>query len=486
MVLAALIIKAQVFVPFGFWAPPLAQLDISDGPTFDYTQVPINSIYNKTFTVTNNGKYIANTMSGGSFITTRFLFKDGTYPGTGGTCGVFLSAGSSCTIVVVATSATQAVFNDTIIINYNNGRSSATSQRDVTAQFTPEWLNASWLYRKRITIDSAQVLEALTDFPVYVNLANLGANFFTNVKTDGSDIRVTQSDGITEVPREVAQIVVGSSLGEMHFKVSGVLSNLFDTDFYVYYGNAAASEPAVGAAYGKYNTWNSNYITVWHMNEDTATTSASSNSATNTATFTSTLPNNMTGQLGTGQNFNGTSDRLTTPITTTIKGLTQYTISAWSRTTTVAAARNIYEEQQGTAATSRFKFGLNTNNFALRIRDTDGSALRTAIQPAFTVVTATWYHVVAIYDSVSDIHRMIINGTDYSNSLATVAISNTDPNGVPNIGARPTGAEYWSGDIDEIRISNTYRSLNWGKTEYNNQSSPSTFYAVSAQEAYPP
>lgn len=480
-------LQGQIFIPNAFWGPPFAILSISDGVTYDYGLVPKNANAKKTFTVSNTGKYIANTMSAAAFGTTRFAFTGGSYPGTTGTCGAFLSAGASCTISVTANSSTIATFNDTITLNYNDGRVATTTTRDVTAQFSPEWLNSTWGFRKKLTVDSTKVLEDLTDFPVYVNLANMGAHFFSNVRADGGDIRVTKSDGITEVPREIVHIDTALNTGEIHFKAAGTLPMASNTDFYIYYNKPAATEPAASATYGKYNTWNSNYITVWHMKDDTGATSYSSNSASNDATFTSTLPNNVTGPMpGTAQNFNGSSDRLTVPATTSVKGLAQYTISAWMRTTSVAGTHTLYEEQQGSAATSRLKFGLETNNFTLRIRDVDGSAIRTAIQPAVAIATATWYHVVAIYDATADVHRMIINGTSYSNALTVASISNTNPTGTSNIGARPTGAEWWSGDADELRISNTFRSLNWGYTEYNNQSSPATFYSVATQEAYPP
>jgi hypothetical protein len=38
---------------------------------------------------------------------------------------------------------------------------------------------------------------------------------------------------------------------------------------------------------------------------------------------------------------------------------------------------------------------------------------------------------------------------------------------------------FFGGSMDEVRASNTVRSADWVTAEYNNQSSPSTFYAVS-------
>lgn len=136
LLLFTCVTQSQIFIPFSFWSYPIATLSISDGPTYTYGILPTNADFDKVFTITNSGTYIANNMSGAAFTTTRFTFKGGTYPGTGGTCGVFLSSGSDCTIIVRARSATAATFNDTITIDYSDGRLNTTATRPVNAQFT--------------------------------------------------------------------------------------------------------------------------------------------------------------------------------------------------------------------------------------------------------------------------------------------------------------------------------------------------------------
>ena len=74
---------------------------------------------------------------------------------------------------------------------------SDNSSWNFSTTYPPGWLSSEWLNRVKITINSSQVNGNLSDFPVYVNLNNLAASFFTNVKNNGSDIRVTLSDGLT-------------------------------------------------------------------------------------------------------------------------------------------------------------------------------------------------------------------------------------------------------------------------------------------------
>jgi hypothetical protein len=47
-------------------------------------------------------------------------------------------------------------------------------------------------------------------------------------------------------------------------------------------------------------------------------------------------------------------------------------------------------------------------------------------------------------------------------------------------GGSYSSVNFWHGLLDEVRISNIERSDDWIATEYNNQSSPSTFYTISS------
>ena len=114
------------------------------------------------------------------------------------------------------------------------------------------WHSPNWGFRKQITVQNSQVDANVSNFPVYVDLADLGANFFTNVNADGGDIRVTNSDGLTEMPREVVDVNTGAQTGELHFRADS-LSSSSPTSFYIYYGNSGASDYAVTATYGRNN-----------------------------------------------------------------------------------------------------------------------------------------------------------------------------------------------------------------------------------------
>ena len=101
--------------------------------------------------------------------------------------------------------------------------------------------------------------------------------------------------------------------------------------------------------------------------------------------------------------------------------------------------------------------------------------------------TDTWYHLAFTYDG--SVMRVYINGAQDCVKSATLTI--WDGSADVSIGASLTeGAvaadeETFNGTIDEVRISNTARSADWIQTEFNNQSSPSTFFSVGSEEPAP-
>src|SRR5690606_28128415 len=83
------------------------------------------------FNLDNTGGVPATAISGAGLIA-PFAFKDGAYPGTGGTCGATILPSTPCTIVVTYAPTTVAIHNDTIEIQYTDGATTQTSTRDVT------------------------------------------------------------------------------------------------------------------------------------------------------------------------------------------------------------------------------------------------------------------------------------------------------------------------------------------------------------------
>ena len=88
----------------------------------------------------------------------------------------------------------------------------------------------------------------------------------------------------------------------------------------------------------------------------------------------------------------------------------------------------------------------------------------------------SWHYcVVTFQGGVSSGSQMYVDGVATRCSF-TMSVQNQTVG--PFIGYGNVGRQYRTGGIDEARISSTVRSADWILAEYNNQSSPSTFYAL--------
>ncbi len=351
------------------------------------------------------------------------------------------------------------------------------------------WYNASWPYRVAVTIQASEVDADLTDFPVYIDLSDLPAEFHTNVNSDGGDIRVTQSDGITEVPREVVFYNAASDTGELHFK--GTLSSSVDTTFYIYYGNSGASDYAIDATYGAENVWDSNFKGVYHLQETVNTTPdgyAESTAGTAHGTGVSMSETESPVKLGNGQGFDGTADQI---VANSVFGLgnTDVTISAWvnlDSTLEGGAFVKIGLEASGAASNNNgFGIGVGQSSF-----DNNANNLILLYEGVRWIDTnddiGTGVHHVAMTVNGSGVPEWYIDGVSGGTSPGTSAYAPTA--GAIKIGGYTAlgGAERFADAfVDEVRISNMNRGADWIAVEYSNQNTPATFYSVGTEELEP-
>lgn len=104
---------------------------------FGTTGVPVDH----EFTVRNLGAVSATSISAGT-LPPMFLFKDGSYPGTGGNCGASLIAGASCTVVVTFGPVGATTSAGAVTMHYNSGAGTASASRAIVGTSTDKALLA--------------------------------------------------------------------------------------------------------------------------------------------------------------------------------------------------------------------------------------------------------------------------------------------------------------------------------------------------------
>jgi len=123
-----------------------------------------------------------------------------------------------------------------------------------------DWWNTEWGYRKEITIDHNEVVSNLEDFPILFQ--NTSIDFSDHAQSDGDDFVFVSTDGFVQYNHEIEYY--DSTSGELIAWVNITsLSSTEDTIIYIYYGNPSCSNQE-----NIEGVWNSNYVGVWHCNNE--------------------------------------------------------------------------------------------------------------------------------------------------------------------------------------------------------------------------
>ena len=343
------------------------------------------------------------------------------------------------------------------------------------------WFDADWTYRVSITVDDTKVPSTQTSFPVYVDLSDLPADFHTNVKTDGCDIRVVEADETTETAFELVTYNSGTDTGELHFMADSLTgSGGGDTTFWIYYGNAAASCYAVTDTYGRNAVW-TGYRAVYHYQTLTTDSTGNGYTLTNNGSVGQT-----TGQLaGQSADFGTTnsSKYLTNASNLGVVYNGPVTVSSWYTIDTLpssGAYDNWYHLNTSNGSVGVYiRGGYENNAGTRRLRHfVLANVPNVFVDTNINLTTTVWYHGVITWDNTTV--RAYQGGSEYGNQAKTGSYSQTA--NLFELGSGIGSGDWHKGKLDETRVSNTALSANRIATEYNNQSDPGTFYAVGTQE----
>jgi hypothetical protein len=194
----------------------------------------------------------------------------------------------------------------------------------------------------------------------------------------------------------------------------------------------------------------------------------SGNGNRGTLTGTNGVPVRTIGKIGQGLSFDGVDDYVSTATGNSIKGATQATISMWIKPVALgSSAKALYTEPRNTDGSLRWTLSITNSlvDMLVRIPDSAGNSFSLA-SASQTFSNGLWYHVVGVFDSVTDLHHVYINGVDNKTVTAADSFDNTNPNQNPRIGT-DFGTANFPGLIDDVRIYNRALSADEVKRLYN-------------------
>ncbi len=347
-----------------------------------------------------------------------------------------------------------------------------------TAAVKPNWFDAAWGFRKKITLDNSKVGPGgVTDFPVLVSLPSDG-DLASGARPDGYDVLFTASDGTTKLSHEIERFV-GATGNLVAWVRAPVLSSAAPTDVYLYFGNSGAAdqEDAVGV-------WSANFQGVWHLKEPTGTTVADSTSHANGGTKPSAAtPGPGTGVIAGAQVFDGANSYVSMG---DIGGVSTagMSVAFWANFNALPGSwANMVGKANGVGTTNTFQYVVGADaaggNVTLSTSDATGQT-NGMCSYSLSGNLNTWLHLVAVWSTDFGWCKLYVNGAVATAQSVAVKMnpSTTHPFELGRGYSPPT----LDATLDEVQVLNVAVTGDWVATAYRNQGSPSTFYGVAGAE----
>ncbi len=353
-------------------------------------------------------------------------------------------------------------------------------------------------YQRAVVIDHTKIPNSdLSNFPLLFNTTDPAFASVANgghvASPSGYDIIFsTDPNGQTRLDEELESY--NSSTGQVIAWVRiPKLSHSADTVLYIFYGNPNVTSPQQNPS----GVWDQSYQGVWHMPNGTTLSANDSTANNNNGVITTATA--VPGEIDGGASFDGSTSVIATSYVQT--AVTAYTVEAWISTSSPNVATVV--DDRGSNGHS-LTFGLDGNGAC---GSTIGCALRTDPNPTGKLMfgddaggifigaegttllnDGSWHHVVGTWSAPAGTSvdpsqfSLYVDGKQVGNpSSVFVYLGDTSP--LTGSGGTLIGAGFgnYAGLLDEVRISTTVRSADWVATEYNNQSSPGSFYALQAE-----
>ena len=336
----------------------------------------------------------------------------------------------------------------------------------------------SWGAVLPLAIDHEKLTADVTDFQLYVRLADMGDAFWNAVQDDGADIRVTGEDG-SELAREVVSCDTATQTGELWVKVPAVSASV-DTAVYVHFGNPSATDYAPTDPYGTHAVWGASANAVLHFEGNANDSSASVKNLT-----TVNGPALVQSKIGNGYALDGVNQYLalqsTNPMVPSDHGIT---LSAWVyRQNTLAARKWILTKAYGSSSGNR-SGSIDVENLFPRMTIVDTSGANHQATSSVILPLNAWTHVCGTYDITTGDVRIYINGVltgtgnnpmkDTTSGSSRFYVGTEYNTGTP---------VYFFGKISDVKVLQEPLSSALIAAEYANQSDPAAFYSVGSDDS---
>jgi len=348
------------------------------------------------------------------------------------------------------------------------------------------WYDYDWGWRTPLTIDKDQISTSdQTDFPVLINSTHAAWKTVANGgyagKSNGGDFLFTSSDGTTKLKHEIEEY--DETTGELIAWVKvPTLSHTVDTVLYVYYGNATCADQWETDG----STWSSDFQGVWHLKEQNSGAAAGTDLYADSSANTNTgkdyaSATGKDGQIGSGQQFDGSNDYLNVGNDSSINIGGDLTVSFWMKGDADVTVNRAPTAKEA-ASNCPYRMLLLQTSGKMEFQFTVGGAWQAKVRSTTSLNDNAWRFVTAVRDDTAKTYRIYVNGVSEDNDTYAGSVNTNTTNTYLGESAYGGGTLPYKGYLDEMRFADAARSVDWILTEYNNQSAPGTFYALGTDE----
>lgn len=327
---------------------------------------------------------------------------------------------------------------------------------------------------RAVTIKTGQVPSTQTDAPLLLSFTHADFKDVSNggfCRTDGADL---------DLFSDITLLSMVKFRKEFYDPVNGIITMWFKAGtvvdgatWYFGFGDSGKSTVSDDAP----NVYDSHDKGVWSF-----TPTSGALTATNYVTgggSTVSGPAATTGQIYGASTWNGSTDRITTDLSSFTMPAA-ITVHAWVyRTANGNAAPRVTHMVGGYG---QLFSGATTLNYI---------AQWTGVQGSWAIAAPSdnaWHHVVVTYDTALASNDPIF----YVDGAVQTLTADTNPTGSFSpaagqyyLGNTENSNRAWQGNLDEIRIADIVRSADWVTVQYRNQVSQSNFWDLGATQNFP-
>jgi biopolymer transport protein ExbB len=319
------------------------------------------------------------------------------------------------------------------------------------------WWNDDWAYRKEISFDltpaGANISGPLTDVPVVIRLSLGNFQYFNDVNPDASDFRFIGSDDKTPLKFHVERFDTQTQIAILWVRVPQLSGGAKTDKIFLYYGNKKATSAADPGG-----TYDTNQALVYHFGPAKGAPQDSTAYKSEPAAFIAEV--NPASLIGAGVKLAG-SQVISIPANaavhmTAAKG---FALSAWVR---MGSAQTNADIAQLADVGRELVLGIAGNQAFVRFAP-GGATPAITLTQSNQLTNAEWHHLAV---TLGGGHlSLLVDGEEVGHADA----QSIDLGGVLSIGGSSAGANYFTGDMDELEVSNAARSADWLKAAARSQ-----------------